>query len=143
MANAIATTKEATPTGKKRKRRRMLGEDITPAKKSSGAMMALRQKAAQEKHSLIAIGSAAALGLAERQNIKLPAVPMLGPAGTYGLAAYVGGRVLKNKTLEHVATGLLSVAAYKLTSGAQAAGSAVVGEDDIEGEDDEVVVGGL
>lgn len=72
------------------------------------------QKALEEKHTLAAVGAAAALGFVEREKVALPAIPKLGMAGTYGLVAWAAGKYMRSRTLAHVATGLLSVAAYQL-----------------------------
>lgn len=86
-----------------------------------------------EKHRLTAMAAAGALGFAERNNIPLPELPMVGKAGTYGLIAYVGAKVLKNETLSHVATGLLSVATYDLARGT--AGAPTVKGDETAGDE--------
>jgi len=80
-----------------------------------------RQIAHDERHTLIALGSAAALGLAESRGVDLPKIDALGIAGTYGLGAYLYSKLTGSPTAEKVATGLLCVAIYKLTS-APAAG---------------------
>ena len=77
---------------------------------------AAAQVAREEKHTIAAIGAAAVCGYAEKEDWNLPKVDTLGTPGTYGALAYIAGRYMKSKTLSHVATGLLSVAAYKLTS---------------------------
>lgn len=84
------------------------------------------QVARDEKHTISAVLASAALGLAKRQGVDLPKVDSLGTAGTYGAAAYVAARYTKNKTLAHVATGLLSVASYQFASG-----------EGLEGDDDD------
>lgn len=89
-----------------------------------------RAKEAQGRHQVVAIGSAAALGLAERQGFELPFVPVIGKAGTYGLAAAVVGTMTKNKDIMAAGTGLLSVAAYQFASGeGPGAGEYYLGED--------------
>ncbi len=80
---------------------------------------------ADEKHTLTAIVASAALGLAKRQGISLPKIDQIGTAGTYGAAAWVAARMMKSRTLSHVATGLLSVAAFSM-----AAGDTLTGDDD-------------
>lgn len=80
---------------------------------------------ADEKHTLTAIVSAAALGLAKRQAIALPKIDAIGTAGTYGAGAWVLARFMKSRTMSHVATGLLSVAAFSM-----AAGDTLTGDDD-------------
>jgi cell wall assembly regulator SMI1 len=77
---------------------------------------------ADEKHTLTAIVAAAGLGLAKRQDIKLPKIDAIGTAGTYGAIAWVGARFMKSRTLAHVATGLLSVAAFSMAAGDELTG---------------------
>jgi hypothetical protein len=89
------------------------------------------QVAREEKHTIAAVGAAAVCGLAESRNIEIPHVDALGVAGTYGVAAYLAGRYMKSKTLSHVATGLLSVAAYKAAAAMEGGGTS---GDFIEGE---------
>jgi hypothetical protein len=72
--------------------------------------------AREEKHTIAAVGAAAVCGFAESRNVDLPHIEALGTPGTYGVVAYIAGRYMKSKVLSHVATGLLSVAAYKLTA---------------------------
>ena len=65
------------------------------------------------------------------EDAPAPAVPLwilswvyvgaLGVAGTYGLAAWALGRYSRNRTMQHVATGLLAVAAAEFASGATGA----------------------
>lgn len=97
----------------------------TPAKRSTN--VTARVKRAVRSHKSVAIGAAGLLGLAERYNIGLPAVPVLGPAGTYGLACELvngmtGG---KSKHLDAAGTGLICVAAHDI-----AAGRSELGADD-------------
>jgi len=99
-----------------------------------GASAAARA-AASEKHTLIAIVSAFAVGFAEAKGMQLPKVGPLSPAGTAGLAAWGIGKFTKSKTAQHVATGLLSVQAYQFgASGAKIAGDDLLSGDDISGE---------
>ena len=90
------------------------------------------QAALSEKHTLTAMAAAGALGLAERNNVPLPHLAFLGRAGTYGALAWAIGRYTGNRTAEHLATGLLSVASYQLAAGKTAAG--VSGDETIMGE---------
>lgn len=76
----------------------------------------IKQAAIAERHTLIAVGSAAALGLAESRGVALPKIDALGTAGTYGLLAFGYAKLTGSMTAEKIATGLLSVAAYKLAS---------------------------
>lgn len=70
--------------------------------------------AMDEKHTVAAVVSALALGYAENAGVDIPSIPGLGTAGTAGLAAFILAKMTKSKTARHVATGLLSVAAYEL-----------------------------
>lgn len=92
------------------------------ARRVGGAAL---QTARDEKHTLFAAGAAAALGYLEKQGQSLPKIEALGTAGTYGVAAWLAAKYTHNRSLRHVATGLLSVAAYKLGKG-----EGVAGDDD-------------
>lgn len=82
------------------------------ARRGAGAAAAV---AKDEKHTIAAVGAAAVLGYMERQGSTLPHINALGMAGTYGLVAWGAARMTKSRTAAHVATGLLSVAAYQAT----------------------------
>lgn len=84
-----------------------------------GAGKATAAAAMAEKHTLTAIGSAAVLGYAQRENMldTVPHIEALGVEGTLGVVAFIGGKYMKSKVLSHVATGLMSVAAWKLANG--------------------------
>lgn len=74
-------------------------------------------KLREEKHALTAIVAAGVLGLIESkspESITALSIGPLKPAATLGIGAWLLNRFSKNKTLEHAATGLLSVAAYDL-----------------------------
>lgn len=99
---------------------------LSPATRSKakaavkGAGKALARKAWDEKHTLTAVGSAAVLGYLERPGkdgkstaSSIPHLESLGLAGTLGGAAWVVSKLAKSTTAAHVATGLLSVQAYK------------------------------
>ena len=104
----------------------------------AGVSLAARV-ARDEKHTMMAVGAAAVLGFAKRENVALPKIDALGTAGTYGLLAWALGRYSKNPTLQHLGTGLLSVAAAELASGQSVSGDdgGVVGFDgDDTGDDD-------
>lgn len=103
---------------------------------------AVARAAMTEKHRLTAMAAAGALGFAERHQFPLPELPMVGKAGTYGLAAYVGAKMLKNETLSHVATGLLSVAVHDFAKGGGPAAAPSIKGDTTAGdttEGDEIV----
>lgn len=88
----------------------------------------------EEKHTLTAVGSTLVLGYAESKGVSLPKFGPLSTAGTLGLAAWLIGRMTKNKTVEHVATGLLSVQAYEFGKGASMTGDLYGDNDIITGE---------
>jgi hypothetical protein len=113
---------------------------ISPATRRRGAAIARRAGSATlkaayaEKHTLAAVASAAVLGLAKKQGIALPKIDALGTPGTYGAALWIAGRFAKSEVLSHMATGLLSVAAYQLGAGETLSGFDVVGSSaDTEG----------
>ena len=84
------------------------------SKKSGSAAI---KNALDQTHTITAVGAAAALGYLEGQGTVLPeSLNMLGigKAGVLAIAAFAGAKMLKNRTLDHVATGLGSVAAYNL-----------------------------
>jgi hypothetical protein len=64
-----------------------------------------------------------AVGFLQKQGIKLPALPVLGEAGTIGLAAYFLSGNGKNKLASEICTAALAIAAYEMGST-----GAVVGE---------------
>src|SRR4051812_17498819 len=72
-------------------------------------------QAMEERHTLVALGGAAIAGYVQRNNIQVPHIAAIGVPGTYGLAAWALGRYTKNRTMQHLATGLLAVAAYQMT----------------------------
>lgn len=135
----------ADVAGKKGKKRRRKSRALVGAAPSGGGRLTkAKELAMSEKHTLTALGAAIALGMAERQGWKLPSIPMAGPAATYGLAAWVLAKYTGNKVASHAATGLLSVAAYKLASGAGAAPSVrganeLMGADELLGDGDAIM----
>ncbi len=104
---------------------------------------------------LLTVGAAGAIGLLQKQGIKVPKlIASLSTPANIGIAAWVAARFLKSPILDHAATGMLSVAAFGLGSGMPVgeedytAGSAVVYDttgdldgydtdgDDLEGDDE-------
>ena len=75
----------------------------------------VRQVASEEKHTLGSIGAGALLGVLQARSVAVPHIPFLGVAGTYGVALWFLGRQTGNKILQHLATGLLTIAGYQLT----------------------------
>jgi hypothetical protein len=102
------------------------------------AVSAVAKQAVNERHRLTAIAAAGALGLSERFGVNLPELPVVGRAGTWGLAAFALAKVTKSETMSHVATGLLSVAVHDLARGTGGAKPAVVGD---EMGDSETIMG--
>ena len=83
--------------------------------------------AMSEKHTLAAVAAAAGYGFARSRGVALPYVNAIGMAGTYGLGAWFLGRYTKNRTMQHVATGLLAVAAAEFAAGAGGGAAAPAG----------------
>lgn len=99
------------------------------------------------QNQLVAIGGAAALGFLQKQGVtaKLPKIAGLSSTVTAGILAWAGGKFLKSPMLDHVSTGMLSVAAFGFTSGQTVngdvmgelpQGTAVAFDDDVHGEYD-------
>jgi hypothetical protein len=73
-----------------------------------------RKIAGEEVHTLSAVGASMLLGALESRKVALPEIPFLGVAGTWGAILWFIGRQMKNKTIQHLGTGLLSIQGYKL-----------------------------
>lgn len=87
--------------------------------------------ALSERHTLAAVGTAAAFGYLSRPGgTTLPHITALGQAGTYGAALWAVGRFTKSPMAQHMATGLLCVQAAEwarsATTGAPAAAPGAV-----------------
>lgn len=54
------------------------------------------------------------LGVLDKQGTTLPTIPVLGRAGTLGLALYFGGKQFRMPLAVHMSTAALAVAAYEL-----------------------------
>lgn len=67
-----------------------------------------------EKHRMGAILAGFVLGLIDKSTMNIPTVPLLGRAGTLGVAAWAFGKWGRSPWANHAATGLLSIAAYEL-----------------------------
>lgn len=88
------------------------------------------------QNQLIAVGGAAGLAFLQKSGVKIPKlIDSLSVPANAGLIAWGAARLLKNATLDHVATGLLSAAAYAFAGGAPIQG-------DIMGEGSAVVFDG-
>ena len=100
---------------------------VQRAKRAAHAVgRAALHRAQAEKHTVGAVLAGAALGYAERQKMTLPHLSTLGVAGTYGVAAWFASRHMRSRTLSHVATGLLTIAAYQFARGDSVVGGPVV-----------------
>ena len=62
------------------------------------------------------------LGVLDKQGTELPTVPMLGRAGTLGVATYFVGKQMRSPALDHAATGFLSIALYQFAREGKVAG---------------------
>lgn len=90
---------------------------VNPAKKG---ISAAAKSALDQKHMIAAVGAGAALGFLEGSG-SLPAgldVAGIGIPGTLAVGAFVGSKVMKSRTLEHVATGLGAIAVYQMAKDA-------------------------
>lgn len=123
MAKALTKTRFTAPKIRYRTR---------TVKVARRGVSAAARVAREEKHTLIAVGAAAALGYAERTSMEIPHIESLGVAGTLGAAAFAAGHYTKSRFARHLATGFLSVAAYKL--GVGEGGGGTTEGDIVEGE---------
>jgi hypothetical protein len=94
-----------------------------------GAGAAARQAAAN-KHTLFAVLAAAAVGYIKKNAVEIPKIDALGVSGTYGLLLTGAGIAMKNRTLESIGSGLISVAAFQWASGED-----TISGDELSGDD--------
>lgn len=103
-----------------------------------GASVAKRKAAevaARNTHTMIAVGAAAAVGLAESQGFALPKVGDIEFTDMAGIGALVianmgvGGAQTK-RMAQSVADGMLSISAYRIASKLQLGGQKVSGYDE-------------
>ena len=98
--------------------------------------------ASEEKHTITALIAAGGFGLAERyapETMQKLSIGPLNPEGTIGVGLWAANRfgLMRSKTMEHAATGLLSVQVYKWASGAEVSGGDDFGAfDDVLGADE-------
>lgn len=97
-----------------------------------GASAAVKE-AREGRHTIAAVVAAGALGYLEKQGTQLPHVRQIGVSGTYGLGAYILGRMTKNEYIKHAATGLLAVAIHDYVK----EGPSTSGDDDLGGSVDD------
>jgi hypothetical protein len=62
------------------------------------------------------------LGVLDKQGAKIPTIPLLGRAGSAGLAMYYAGKALNMPSVVEASTGALAVAAYELAKDGTIAG---------------------
>lgn len=106
---------------------RIAAPAVQKAKKvASHVGRAAFERAKAEKHTLGAVLAGAALGYAEKQKMTLPHFATLGVAGTYGLAFWFGAKHMRSRTMSHVATGLLTIAAYQFARGDSVSGPSIL-----------------
>ena len=68
------------------------------------------------------------LGVLDAKGTKLPTIPVLGRAGTCGVALYYLGKHMRQPMVSHSATGFLSIAAYQMGNKGVVSGDSVVGD---------------
>lgn len=90
-----------------------------------------------------AIVGAGVLGLLQKQGVQLPKlISSLSTPANVGILSFLGGKFFKSPTLDHVATGTLSVALWAHLGGAPIQGDedvmgtgVVYGDDNVYGDD--------
>lgn len=92
------------------------------------------------QNQLLPIAGAAGLAFIQKKGVQIPKViGSLSVAANAGLLAWGAAKLLKSQMLDHLATGMLSVAAYNYAVGAPVSGDGVLGTavafDDVEGDD--------
>lgn len=126
MAKAPATIVVRTPSASSSARARLAKAAGTGARR--GLAMAARA-AMTERHTITALGTAAALGYIQKERMQVPHISALGVDGTIGAVLWVAGRYTKNPMLQHAATGALACAvkgAVVGTSGSVASAASAV-----------------
>ena len=103
---------------------------VTAARRGGGIAAAA---ASAERHTLAAVGAAAALGFLKRNNVQLPKVDALGTPGTYGVVLWALARWSKSRVAGHMATGLLCLAAYDFAQTVGVPGAVMSGDGGDEG----------
>jgi len=90
------------------------------------ARAAAKAVAAQQQHTLVAVGSAYAIGAMEQRNVDLPTVKKVDPKLLYGVGSLAAGFMLKDKKMRAIAQsvgdGLLAIVAYNQAKGIDAVG---------------------
>lgn len=115
-APIIRVAAPASPS--RRRARRHVRRAVAGGKRLLGASQA----------QMIAVLGAGVLGLMQKNGVTLPKIlPSLSTPANVGLLAFIGGKVLKSPTLDHAATGALSVALWAYLGGAPIQGDDVLG----------------
>jgi hypothetical protein len=95
---------------------------------SGGGFAGSAGKALMSSERIGAILGGFLLGVLDAKGTKLPTIPVLGRAGTAGVALYYLGRHMHAPLISHSATGFLSIAAYQMGNKGTVSGDAVVGD---------------
>ena len=107
MAKTPQTIVVRTPTASSGARARLARAAGQGARRG----LALAARAAMtERHTITALGTAAALGYIQKERMQVPHVQALGVDGTIGAVLWIAGRYTKNPMLQHAATGALACA---------------------------------
>lgn len=70
-------------------------------------------QARTEKHRVGTIIGGALLGYIDKQGFQVPELPIIGKAGTLGVAAWAYARSTGSRWADDAATGMLTIAAYE------------------------------
>lgn len=121
MAKTPQTIVVRTPTASSGARARLARAAGQGARRG----LALAARAAMtERHTITALGTAAALGYIQKERMQVPHVQALGVDGTIGAVLWIAGRYTKNPMLQHAATGALACAVKGAVIGTGAAAPA-------------------
>lgn len=98
-----------------------------------------KEIAMRNRHTLFAVGSAAAVGFAVSRGVDLPKLGDLEFTDLAGIAAIIAANALKGdnlkRTAQSIADGMLSVSAYRLTSRMKPATVSGYGEEILDTEE--------
>jgi hypothetical protein len=83
------------------------------------------------KERMAVVVGGLAVGFMQKQKLPLPTLPMLGEAGTIGLAAYLLSDGGKHKLADEICTAALTVAAYEFGSTGTVVGQEAPGFDGV------------
>lgn len=109
-------------------RRQLEGSRLATMKHAGRAKNKAAELTARNTHTLLAVGSAAAVGLAESQGFDLPKIGDIEFTDMAGLGALVLANVAKGaqtkRFAQSVADGMLSISAYRIARTLQLGGTA-------------------